>query len=498
MKFKIKHKINSIISGVLICTILMLSLSGCKGTEDICELTSQAISYISDGVSSLINSSETTMSSAYEDTKSTSPQSPSHPSKVQKQTPSSITGGLQKIADDLTQNNVKLNTVQKLADAPNTYTYIHQREGYNYLSDTVSRELYNKLLQSSYKVAASPNTQGYYPIERVSIPGYRISEAQLRVIITAFLNDNPQIFWLANSYSYSYGFSGTQVQLYSVAPQSQINTMSQEMNNKINAIIKAMPSGMNEFDRELYLYDYLIKNCVYDDEAVSNQNIWQAFSAYGALINGKAVCEGYSRAMQLLSSYSGLHCMLLTGNSKGTGHMWNVMKINGNWYHLDITWGDNESAIYNYFNINDTAILQNRTILPTAASLTDAQINGSGGGNSDQYNLAVPACTSTEQNYYKVKGIRIGDLSSKNDSKVVNALTAVLKAKKPSVSFYIDEGADFDGIVAGMTTKSPYKVSTYFTMANRQPGVTNKIDLSQIRYLDDKINRGITFFLSYK
>lgn len=504
-----KERIKSIVAGILVLSVLMLPLSGCSGVKEINTLSSevsQVVSSVSDGVSSVISSSKADESSLSSSSKPVSSQSSSNSSKVNSQTPtkvknqtsSSPSGGLQKVADDLGQKTVKLNTVQKLADAPQAYTYIYQREGYNFLSDTVSRGLYNKLLQSSYKVAAVPNSQGYYPVERVNVSGYRISEAQLRVIITAFLNDNPQVFWLANSYSYSYGNNGTQVQLYSAAPQNQINTMIQKMNDKINSIIKAMPLGMSEFDRELYLYEIIAKNCVYDYEAVTNHNKWQSFSAYGALVDGKAVCEGYARAMQLLSSYSGLHCMLLTGNSNGTAHMWNVIKINGNWYHLDITWGDNEPIVYNHFNLNDTAILQNRTVYPTASSLTEAQISGTSNENPAEYNLAVPACTSTEQNYYKVKGIRINDLSGSNDSAVVNSLSSIVKAKKPTVSFYIGETADYDSIAAGMTTKYPYKVSTYFSQANNQPGITSKIDLSKIRYINDKVNRGITFFLSYK
>ena len=62
---------------------------------------------------------------------------------------------------------------------------------------------------------------------------------------------------------------------------------------------------MSELDRELYLFDSLASRCSYDTEAASNGENWKAYTQYGALVDGKAVCEGYARAMQSLLSCGG-------------------------------------------------------------------------------------------------------------------------------------------------------------------------------------------------
>ena len=105
------------------------------------------------------------------------------------------------------------------------YTYVDQRDGYNYLPDLVSRSVYKQIFQSVNKISATPTSEGYYPVQKITVSGIRLSEAQLRVILLAFLNDNPQVFWLANAYSYAYYGESTYVQLYAVSTQANCSAM---------------------------------------------------------------------------------------------------------------------------------------------------------------------------------------------------------------------------------------------------------------------------------
>jgi hypothetical protein len=400
-------------------------------------------------------------------------------------------------ADQSTQNTVRLSVTKSTAPVKQGYTHIDQRGGYNYLTDAVSRSLYNQMLQSVYKVSVTPTSQGYYPTERITVAGSHLTEAELRLALLAFINDNPQVFWLANVYSYGYSDSETYVQLYSVVPQNECNSMIQQLNQKVNAAVTAMPAGLSELDRELYLFHYLAKTCVYDYSALTDSSLWKPFAAYGALVDGKAVCEGYSRAMQLLSSYAGLQSMLITGQSDGVNHMWNLMNINGNWYHLDTTWGDSDVPVYNFFNLTDSVVTQTHSIFPSASTLTAAQIDGTD-GSAAQCNLALPSCTATEANYFKAKGIPISDLNGTNDSAVIAALSAAAKAKKDSFSFYVNESADFDQTLSGLVSSSPYKIVSYISTVNSESGMVNQIDLGKIKYISDAADRGITIYLSYK
>lgn len=119
-----------------------------------------------------------------------------------------------------------------------------------------------------------------------------------------------------------------------------------------------------QFDKVLFFHDYIINNCTYDIDAPNGA------SAYGCLIEGRAVCEGYAKAMQVLCSRAGIECIPVTGRAAYEGnsqsHMWNLINIDGCWTHVDATWDDiesnSESAIeinavcYSYFGLTDKEI----------------------------------------------------------------------------------------------------------------------------------------------
>lgn len=81
------------------------------------------------------------------------------------------------------------------------------------------------------------------------------------------------------------------------------------------------------------------------------------YSAYGALTEGSAVCQGYAQLMYKLLMVAGIPCKTVTGKVYMNGimedHVWNVVKLKGKWYYLDATWddpvGNGDMLIYDYF-----------------------------------------------------------------------------------------------------------------------------------------------------
>ena len=145
--------------------------------------------------------------------------------------------------------------------------------------------------------------------------------------------------------------------------------MAQRLLVKVNRVLKETISPtMTEYQKELALHDYLVKNCTYGNGDPENDN---EFRAYGALIEKEAVCNGYAEAMALLLSCAGLENRYVVGTAtvnrgiavvenedeKRENHAWNLVKINGTWYHLDSTWddpvGDYELVSHAYFNMSD-------------------------------------------------------------------------------------------------------------------------------------------------
>jgi len=121
----------------------------------------------------------------------------------------------------------------------------------------------------------------------------------------------------------------------------------------------ALVSGVSgtALEKERYFYDMLCDRITYDyrDDGSGEKDC-----AVGALLNGRADCDGYSDAMLLCCSLAGIPCRFIHGRAlqamqpgSGTGsHLWNLVCIAGSWLICDVTWGDQESGpSYLYFNL---------------------------------------------------------------------------------------------------------------------------------------------------
>ncbi|MBE5039636.1 transglutaminase domain-containing protein [Ructibacterium gallinarum] len=114
--------------------------------------------------------------------------------------------------------------------------------------------------------------------------------------------------------------------------------------------------GMSSYDKVKAFHDYLIRFNSYEDTGE------RSHMAAGALIDGSAVCEGYSEAFQLLCYLGGIECRLISGTAGGQEHAWNKVNIDGTWYNVDVTWDDPVSImpmlLYDYFLIGDDTLAQ--------------------------------------------------------------------------------------------------------------------------------------------
>jgi internalin A len=121
---------------------------------------------------------------------------------------------------------------------------------------------------------------------------------------------------------------------------------------KIKYIIKKIiKSGMSDLEKEIAIHDYIILNSRYELNKTS---------VYDLLINGYGNCVSYAKATKLLLESVGIECKYITGDisEKGIdiGHAWNIVKINGNYYHVDVLWDEasrNNRIKYDYFNLSD-------------------------------------------------------------------------------------------------------------------------------------------------
>ena len=96
------------------------------------------------------------------------------------------------------------------------------------------------------------------------------------------------------------------------------------------------------------IYDYICANVAYDEEHVDDVNYLPMFSAYAALMDGKAVCQGYATLLYRMLLMAGVDNRVIVGDSSGVGHAWNIVQLGGFYYNLDSTW-DAGMAEYEFF-----------------------------------------------------------------------------------------------------------------------------------------------------
>ncbi len=116
----------------------------------------------------------------------------------------------------------------------------------------------------------------------------------------------------------------------------------------IGSIVK---SGMDDHEKVKAIHDYVVKHVSYDTS-------YQAYTAYEALANRSAVCQGYTLLTYELLKEAGIQNHIVTGTGNGQAHAWNLVNIENKWYHLDTTFDDPVPdkagrVTYSYFNMSD-------------------------------------------------------------------------------------------------------------------------------------------------
>ncbi|MGG0200922.1 S-layer homology domain-containing protein [Bacillus anthracis] len=115
--------------------------------------------------------------------------------------------------------------------------------------------------------------------------------------------------------------------------------------------------GMDDHEKVKAIHDYVVKHISYDTS-------YKAYTAYEALVNRSAVCQGYALLTYQLLKEARIENHFVVGTGDGQPHAWNLVKIENKWYHLDTTFDDpipdeQDRVTYSYFNLSDEQIARN-------------------------------------------------------------------------------------------------------------------------------------------
>lgn len=231
------------------------------------------------------------------------------------------------------------------------------------------------------------------------------------------LKSNAELNYVDNYLFYTYSKNGetyNELKFNYFYTRDRVVQMKMEADNKAEEIVKSLiQPDMTEFEKELVLHDYIVTHTKYDYDNVQNGTIPnESYTAYGVLVKGTGVCQGYSAAINLLMGKVGIESACITGSAGGINHAWNIVKIDEKYYHLDATWDDpvpdgGDKVYYSYFNLTDKQIALN---------------------HSWDSNESYPVCDSTESNYFYKNNMVV-----KNYEDFYNILNSSVKQKKEKV-----------------------------------------------------------------
>lgn len=188
----------------------------------------------------------------------------------------------------------------------------------------------------------------------IDLTAYNLKTDEMNRVLDDMADIYPDLYYL-EGFRYSYYESdvkGITLEFFDGMKDLQKNYSL--MMSKVKSIIdENIRSDMSDYEKEKVLHDYLVENVVYDE---AGKYPYLAHTAYGALINGVAVCDGYAEAFDLLLREVGIPSRLVYGQMAGENHAWNLVTIDEKKYFVDVTSNDplnnlSNQKNYEFFNV---------------------------------------------------------------------------------------------------------------------------------------------------
>lgn len=228
----------------------------------------------------------------------------------------------------------------------------------------------NKLQQAAYHGIY----QGLLAIsDSIQIP--RLEAGELYDVFFRLRLDHPEIFW-ATGYKYrNYQDSPNIIFLPEyLFEKGKIKEHQKAMKARVEKLARPAKE-LAEWEREKYVHDFICENVHYDKlkKPYSHEII-------GPLGQSVGVCEGIAKSVKVLCDALNIWCMIaVCGNNPDKGikyrHTWNIAKIGGKYYHLDVTFDNTlgkEEKRYDYFNLDDKSIFRDHEpLIAPAPTCTD-------------------------------------------------------------------------------------------------------------------------------
>lgn len=349
---------------------------------------------------------------------------------------------LQEEPENIESESVKDSQNQQKAEAPAADTWQLEKPQREQIS--VGKYAYEHLDQQGQVIYDEMLTAILNHEEKI-----RLSTTDLdlmRKAYTAVCGDYGGLFWV-EGYVFTRYTKGEELVSLEFAPKY---TMSEEERKitqaQIDEIVDLWMNGISindtDYEKAKYVYELLALNTEYVPDATDSQNIISVF------IKQQTVCQGYACAVQYLLGQLGIQSVIVSGTALGDAHAWNLICLDGEYYYMDATWGNN--GYRNQEGLETSFIDYNYMAMTTAEMMM---------GHVPDAEIELPECTAVMNNYYIKEGTYIEEWNPEwmgallteawMQGQVVTLRFSDEILKKQAFRYFIEEGyiADYcDGI----------------------------------------------------
>ena len=288
---------------------------------------------------------------------------------------------------------------------------------YSQLDETeqlVYKEIYQGIIEHEEKIYVhSSNAQG-------------VNEILANVIF-----DFSEIFWTDGSGTSTAYEESMWNDAYAIIEPTYVYTpeererKEQEIETVVAQVVNSVPAEYTEYETIKYIYEYLVDNVQYVEEAPDNQNI------YSALVGKETVCAGYAKANQYLLNRLGIYCTYVIGTAvqeeEFESHAWNIVRCNGSYYYVDITWADPIET-----EEKPDVPLE---LLYDYLCCSEAQLSAT---HRPDEKYTYPECVSEDLNYYRMNQMYY---EAVNRDELLRAMYESIDEKEKSTIFKFSDSA---------------------------------------------------------
>lgn len=199
-----------------------------------------------------------------------------------------------------------------------------------------------------------------------------LTEDEFYDTLDAVQYDNPEAFWWCGRSTYWTNSDGivTNFVFKNWLDSSEIEQKYEEFWNATTPILFYASKLPDEMSKIKYVHDYICLSTEYDYDALDSGNTGGKYqTAYSGAVEYKTVCAGYTTLFQYYMQNLGIPCTYLSS----AGHAWNLLKVNGQYYQMDVTWNDTKQ-IPPYYNLTHQEMqsIDSHTPVSLAKKVIDA------------------------------------------------------------------------------------------------------------------------------